>query len=345
MLKEGDLAKLGMHRLDNPIPVLRRRTQALWGLGQGYSRSEASVIAGVSQSSVCNYIKMYNKGGLPAILSLNYKGPCDALVGHRVEIAAMLEADPPRTAKEAASRIGATTGVHLRERQVARYLHQMGFRPIKTGQIPGKADPQKQSAFIAATLACLVAQAFKGQCMLFFMDAAHFTLGDFSTRVWSRTRLFLPSGAGRNRINVLGAIDLVKRELIEITNTDYVNVETVKALLDKIAAAYKGMPIYIVLDNARYQHCEAVKAYAESLGITLKFLPPYSPNLNLIERLWRLVRKEALDGEYYDSPAKFHAAIRDIVARIDTDPDIRQKVETLITPKFQTFSGERILRA
>ena len=77
------------------------------------------------------------------------------------------------------------------------------------------------------------------------------------------------------------------RQLIAVTNTTVVNTETMSELLRKIAALGLTGAITLVLDNARYQHNAAVKALASQLGITLLFLPSYSPNLNLIERLWK----------------------------------------------------------
>ena len=95
------------------------------------------------------------------------------------------------------------------------------------------------------------------------------------------------AASGRQRFNVLGAWNAVTRELIAVTNTTVVNSETMCELLRKIAALGLTGPITLVLDNARYQHNALVKALATQLGISLLFLPSYSPNLNLIERLWK----------------------------------------------------------
>jgi transposase len=135
----------------------------------------------------------------------------------------------------------------------------------------------------------------------------------------------------------------VTHRLIRVTNFDYINAESVCALLRAVAAAGVGVPITLVLDNARYQKCAVVQALAESLRIELLYLPSYSPNLNLIERLWRFVRKESLDSTYYEEFARFTAAIDQC---LDELPTVHKgEMETLLTHKFQTFADVPLLAA
>jgi len=96
------------------------------------------------------------------------------------------------------------------------------------------------------------------------------------------------------RLNVLGAIDAVTHELTTVVNDTVIDAMAVCELLGALAARYAGPPLKFVLDNARYQKCEAVRLLAAELGIELLYLPSYSPNLNLIERLWKFLRKKAL---------------------------------------------------
>ena len=126
------------------------------------------------------------------------------------------------------------------------------------------------------------------------------------------------AASGRQRFNVLGAWNAVTRQLIAVTNTTVVNTETMCELLRKIAALGLTGPITLVLDNARYQHNAAVKALARELGITLLFLPSYSPNLNLIERLWKFIKRRALYGRYHPTFAEFQAAIEEIIDGLPT---------------------------
>jgi len=105
------------------------------------------------------------------------------------------------------------------------------------------------------------------------------------------TRLFLRAPAGRQRFNVLGALNALTHELVTVTNDTYLTATDVCALLRHLAALNFDVPLTVVLDNARYQRCAQVVRLAASLQIELCFLPPYSPNLNLFERLWKFVKK------------------------------------------------------
>jgi len=129
----------------------------------------------------------------------------------------------------------------------------------------------------------------------------------------------------------------VTHEVITICNTTYINAEAVTELLFKLRKRFleTGIPISIVLDNAAYQRCYRVKYLANLMGIELVFLPPYSPNLNLIERLWKFVKHEYLYGREYDSFVDFSETIRKRVERAYID--YGSKLASLLTWNFQIF--------
>ncbi len=166
--------------------------------------------------------------------------------------------------------------------------------------------------------------------------------GAFLCYVWSVVRLFLRTPSGRKRFNVLGALDYATKNLVTVTNLTYITAETVCQLLTTLAAQSPGMPITLVLDNARYQRCRLVQDLAAALGIELLFLPSYSPNLNLIERLWKFVKGECLNGKYYETFPAFQASIEDCLRKIPTEH--RDAVESLITRNFQLFDKEKFLQ-
>ena len=199
-----------------------------------------------------------------------------------------------------------------------------------------------QAEFLRDELEPVLAQARLGQRSVFFVDAAHFVQGSFLCCVWCLVRMFVRGSSGRRRYNVLGAWNARTRELLRVTNDTRVSSDTMAELLGRIAAQTTG-PTTLVLDNARYQRCAAVEAEAERLGIALLFLPSYSPNLNLIERLWRFTKKKALRGRHYPDFATFRAAIDECLDRIPTDH--REALASLMTLKFQTFDSNSFLAA
>lgn len=337
-ISEADIVAANYERIHNPLRAIRKRMDAIYWTSQGYSRQSIAQLSGVHRNSVCSYIKQYNKGGLEALKSFEYRGSTSVLSGHRVTLEAYFREHPPRTAKEAAAKIAVLTGQELCVTEVRRFMHQLGMKPRKTGHIPGKANPEAQQNFLIKTLKPLIAKSQTGKCHLFFMDAAHFVLMPFVGVLWCFSRLFIKAAPGRDRINVLGALNFVTRKMETIVNTTYVNAQTVAALLDKLAAQYGDKPIYLVLDNARYQHCDYIKELAQSLKIQLVFLPPYSPNLNLIERIWRHIKKDVLGSRYFDSVSKFQHAINQAILDINHNPQTQDKIRTLITPRFQLFA-------
>jgi transposase len=169
------------------------------------------------------------------------------------------------------------------------------------------------------------------------MDAAHFVFKAYLGFLWCFTRLIIRSPSGRKRFNVLGALNAITHQLITVTNETYITAESVCELLQKIAVLGIQVPITIILDNTRYQRCAKVMETAAALQIELLFLPPYSPNLNLIERLWRFVKKQCLYAKYYEDFARFKQAIETCFA--ETDGVHKDELTSLFSLKFQSFKN------
>jgi transposase len=202
---------------------------------------------------------------------------------------------------------------------------------------------ETQARFLETDLNPCLDAAVAGRGHVFFVDAAHFVFGTFLCCLWSFARIFVRGASGRQRFNVLGAWNAVTRELIAVTNTTVVNTETLCELLGKIAALGLAGPITLVLDNARYQHNATVKALAEQLGVTLLFLPSYSPNLNLIERLWKFIKRRTLYGRYHPTFADFQAAIQETLDGLPTTH--AEPLKTLMTLNFQRFENVSLMAA
>lgn len=180
-------------------------------------------------------------------------------------------------------------------------------------------------------------KAANGQVSLLFLDASHFVMGcDFLGRIYGKACRFVRTFSGRRRYNVLGALDYVSKKVLTVVNDSYITASEVCAMLYQIAAEYGTMEVHLVLDNARYQKCQAVQKLAENLGIHLEYIPPYSPNLNLIERLWKFVKGE-LSSKYYDDFDAFRQKIDSIIN--STDKKNKPKIDKLIGKGVQLFHG------
>ena len=184
------------------------------------------------------------------------------------------------TIKKAQAEIEHLTGIKRSPTQVRQFMTQLGLRCRKVGMLPAKADPDKQAEYLAQEIEPGLADAQAGKRAVFFVDAAHFVLAPFLGFLWCFTRVFIKAPAGRQRFNVLGALNALTHELIAVTNDAYINAESVRELLRKLAALHLSVPITLFLDNVRYQKCALVMATAADLHIELCFLPAYSPNLN-----------------------------------------------------------------
>ena len=174
------------------------------------------------------------------------------------------------------------------------------------------------------------------------MDAAHFVHQAFLGYVWSREPLFIASPSGRDRHNVLGALNAITKDVITVEDSKYINSESVCRLLCKLSARRcPDMEITVVLDNAKYQRCAVVKEYAKEIGVELLFLPSYSPNLNLIERLWKFVKAKCLYSKYYETFKDFKQAITECIKNQTTE--VLHELETLLTCRFQSFKEVKLL--
>ena len=166
--------------------------------------------------------------------------------------------------------------------------------------MPPKKTPDEQIAiqgnYLQHTRLPWLGEAQAGRRLVFFVDAAHFVLASQVGHVWCHTRLYVRAASGRQRFNVLGAIDPIHLKFIDVTSANtlasaqYVNSQTVCELLQRIRAQHPTEKISLVLDHARYQRNALVLAKADEFNLELEFLPSYSPHLNLIERVWRVVR-------------------------------------------------------
>jgi len=187
----------------------------------------------------------------------------------------------------------------------------------------------------------VISAAKHGEVELYYVDASHFVQGAFLGYLWSKVRVFIRTPSGRKRYNVLGAYHAIRGTMVTVTNTTYINSSSVIELLGELSLLHPDRAIKVVLDNAAYQRCFWVQAYARLLGIELIFLPSYSPNLNLIERYWKFLKKKCLYNQFYSDFESFCAAIDDCLVK--GNEKYACELKTLMTLKFQSFENIQFL--
>lgn len=338
-----DVNAANWDRFNHPSPIVQQRMEVLWLKAHELPHNQIATLADVSPNSVTKYLQMYKEGGVEELRKLNYYRPQSELDDHRSTLEDYFRKNPVGSIKEAASIIKDLTGVERGETQVKKFLKSIGVKRRKVGSIPSKADPDKQKEFIDEKLQPAIDEAKSGKRKLFFVDAAHFVLAPFLGYLWSLARVLIKAPAGRKRFNVLGAIDAITHDLFTVTNTTYINAESFCQLLNDLRNHYVDIPITLVLDNARYQKCAFVFECAKKLDIELLYLPAYSPNLNIIERLWKFVKKKCLYSKYYEDFDLFKKSITDCLSK--TGSEYKEELDSLLTLKFQTFKKEQIAEA
>jgi transposase len=310
---------------------------AMWLQTCGLSDSQICCILEVCDNTLRKYVRQYSEGGLDALKRVPFMGRHSDLDKYKATVEGDFRKRPPASVAEAQARIKRLTGVERSPSQIRAFVHRLGMKFRKVAAVPSKADPAEQEKFRKQKLDPRLEQAEAGTRKVYFVDAAHFVQGAFLGFLWCFARVFVRSSSGRRRFNVLGALCPITHRLIMVSNTTYINASTVCELLHKLAAESLSIPITVVLDNASYQHCKLVESVAQSLGIELLFLPTYSPNLNLIERLWKFTKKNVLYSKYYSTFTEFKEAISSLLANAHITH--RKELDSLLTLKFQRFKN------
>lgn len=295
-----------------------------------------ATIVGIHRDTLTDYIRYYNQGGLQRIYQVNYGTNRSELEAHTQSLLDYFEEHPPHSINQAIEVIKNLTNLERSPSSVKAWMKRHGLRYRKTGQIPAKADTEKQAKFIEEQLNPLIEQARNGEIHLLFLDAAHFVMGVFLCCLWSVKRIFVKSSSGRKRFNVLGAVNAITHQVHTYTNASYINADCICEFFQQLRAYYTdAKPIYIVLDNARYQKCKLVFYIAWYFNIILVYQPPYSPNLNIIERLWKWVKKKALYATFYEDFESFKNAINQTIDFANGKG--KSEIQSLLTLKFQSF--------
>lgn len=318
--------------------TLVKRIVAMVLISADVPNSKVTELSGLCDRSVRSIKKSISDGNAKGLLSLkNGSGSRCKTKGLEEQIIAEIERNNYHTYQEIADMVEEKFNIKISTSSVRRLLKKNDIKRLKAGSLPAKADMQKQRDFYEGKLKPLMDKAENKDDVLLFMDASHFVLGcDFLGYIYGKKRRYIKTYSGRKRYNVLGAIDYISKSVLTVTNDCYITATEVCMLLRKIAEQYEGKTVHIVLDNARYQKCAVVQELAKELHIDLVYLPPYSPNLNLIERFWKFVKGE-LRSKYYNDFLLFQRRIDEIIESASNSN--KRKVSSLIGKKIQLFDG------
>lgn len=311
---------------------------------QGHGPGATAKLADVHPNSVTRWTKAYMEGGRAKLLEVECYRPVSDLVKYADKIRASFDDDPPRCISEARKRIEQLTGLKRGVTQTRKFVkHVLQFRYRKFRPLPGgKQSIQnlaaQQADFLEQVLNPLLDKATRGVADVFFVDAAHPVQGFHDGQVWSREPVYIRTSSGRQRMNILGAMHAATRELYSISTTDYIRATTVVELISFLRQELPGRRIHLVLDNARYQRCKLVAKAARKHRVHLVFLPPYSPNLNLIERFWKFLKKKVLAGIHYPAKEDFINAIDNFIDEVN-EGLYEEELNELINLKFQLLKA------
>lgn len=198
-----------------------------------------------------------------------------------------------------------------------------------------------QKDFIKNVYKPLLKQAKQGKLHLLFSDPTHKIHNTINGKCWQPIgedgTIKLPSNTGRRRVTILGAINAINpKQLTSIITEANCDQEMAKKMLEEIRKEYSdGKEVIIIEDNAKYHHANSVTELAKKLNITIVFLPPYCPNLNLIERIWKFMKKE-FKNEYFPTFEDFYEAVFNFCGNFEK---YDKEIERLIGQKFQIIKA------
>jgi len=226
-------------------------------------------------------------------------------------------------------------GVQFTVSGMTKWLHHQEFSYKKPKGVPSKADPVKQAEFIAKYQDLL--KTLPDNEPIEFADGVHPTMATKISYGWIRTGKNKPieTTASRTRMNLFGSISLQTMQ-VTIDSYDTLNSQVLGEHFKKLRIKYpNASKIHLILDRGSYNTSKETAEFAEQYGITLHHLPAYSPNLNPIERLWKVMNEYARNNRYFKSAKDFREAVMNFFE--NTWTEIQSSMNTRINDNFQTL--------
>ena len=313
----------------------RDRIKAVLAYDEGHKPAEIASILLIDIRTVYRYLKEYDEAEK---LRHAHKGKLSKLDENQgQELIAHLRDKVYLYVKEIKAYVLEHYQIHYTVAGLTKWLHANGFVYKKPQAVPAKLNSKEQGVFIE-DYAQLKAQAARENEVVLFGDSVHPQHQTQLAYGWIEkgVRKALPTTARQYRLSFMGAIDLTNHKVISL-ESERVNTESIKAFLKEVSNAYPLVNrIHLILDNAGYHKSKDMIAFAESLRIKIHYLPPYSPNLNPIERLWKIMREVTMYNKYYAKFNDFTEAIRGFFSSIKT---YQLTIQSRITDNFQLLDS------
>lgn len=314
---------------------LADRIKAVLSLNAGHEYSQVASILLLDEITLRRYVKSFKEKGLDGLLEFHYTGGQSRLTkAQELKLKAHLAEGSHiyLTAKEVADYVKRSYHINYSVIGITKLLHRLGFVYKKPKLVPAKADRIKQQQFLDEYFK--LKEQLGKEDQIYFLDATHPTHNTRPSMGWilKGTEKLIKSNTGRDRLNLNGALNGKTHEILLREDERINSISTIK-LLDTILEKHPSGRIYLIWDNARYYYSSQVQNYLRGHPRLIpKFLPSYSPNLNLIERLWRLFHQKILYNHYYETFPDFKQAV---LGFFDNLPHYKKEMRTLLTDNFQ----------
>lgn len=307
-------------------------------LNAGYSYEEVQEVLLLDERTIRRYEEIFLKEGIEGLSENKYQGRMPKLdTNQEKELKEHLEEKCYSTAKEIKIYIKEKYDIDFTRDGLVITLHRLGFNYKKTKIIPGKADNEKQKRFVEEYKELKKKLNTKNQT-IYFIDGVHPTHNVKPSYAWIKvgTDKYIKSNTGRERVNLNGAYNPISNT-VEIREDKSINSNSTIELFKTLEEKHKDLEeIHIICDNARYYYSKAVMEYVSKTRIKLHFLPSYSPNLNLIERLWKFFKKKIMNNKYYEKIGDFRTAIKDFFKNIE---EHKEELKKLMNENFHIFEA------
>ena len=289
------------------------RINAVILLGTGWTVEQVAEALLLDEDTLSNYIKKYKEGGFSNLLKTLHQGSKPLLNQAQIsQLCEELDRTTYLTTLSIRAFIEKAFGVQYSQSGATNLLHQLGFTYKKPKLVPANADKQAQDEFIKFYLDFMEKKPTDE--IVFFADGVHPQHNSLPGHGWIRKGedRELKSNTGRSRFNIHGAMNAETFETTIVASESNIDHESTIALFVQLLHLYPfAKKIHVILDNAKYHYSKEVKGFASKNRINVVYLPAYSPELNLIERLWKVFKKNVIYNKYYEKYDSFKQACLD----------------------------------